>query len=110
MLSPLLWKGEVFAQTKKLDSLLTLLKTDKEDTNKVIHLCTLCRQFNNVGGDDKGLVYGKQALVLAQSLSFKKGEAQSYNNIGNIYDNQGNYSEALENHFAALKLREEIKD
>jgi tetratricopeptide (TPR) repeat protein len=94
----------------KIDSLRTLLKTDKEDTNKVIHLNKVCRGYIIIGEFDKGLPYSKQASVLAQSLRFKKGEAQSYNNIGNIFWYQGNYPEALKNHLTALKIREEIKD
>jgi signal transduction histidine kinase len=39
-----------------------------------------------------------------------KLKARAYNNIGNIYDNQGNYPEALKNHFAALKIREKTAD
>jgi len=36
-----------FAQNKNIDSLFTLIKTDKEDTNKVIHLYKVCGQFIN---------------------------------------------------------------
>src|SRR5665213_1639024 len=97
-------------QNKKIDSLLTLIKIDKEDTNKVNHLNTLCKQYRLIGEYDKGIVNGKQALALAQNLGFKKGIANSYNNIGLIYYSQGNYPEALKNYFASLKIREEIKD
>jgi len=113
MLTPLFWRGvggEAFAQNPKIDSLLTLLKTDKEDTNKVIHLYTLSNEYRLIGEYDRSLPYGKQALLLSQNLNFKKGIATSYSNIGNIYNLQGRYPEALKNHFAALKLREEIKD
>ena len=113
-----------FAQNKKIDSLLILLKTDAADTNKIIHLYTLCRQYTNIGEYDKGLVYGKQALALATVISSRveksitnpvykavqQGIAQSYNNIGNIYNNQGNYPAALKNYFASLKIRKEIND
>jgi tetratricopeptide (TPR) repeat protein len=111
MLSPLFWRGvggEAFAQNPKIDSLLTLLKTDKEDTNKVKHLYKVCDLYRLVGNYDKGMANGKQALALAQNLNFKKGIAESYNNIGVIYYSQGNYPEALKNYFAALKIREEI--
>ena len=93
-----------------IDSLLKLIKTDPADTHKVKHLYKLCAEYKNIGEYNKGLFYGKQALVLAQNLDFQKGVAQSYNSIGNIYNNQDNYPEALKNYFAALKIREEIKD
>src|ERR1035437_233743 len=93
LLSPLLWRGaggEVFAQQNKIDSLLSLLKTDKEDTNKVLHLNRISKEYINIGEYDKGLVYCKQALVLAQNLEFKKATAQSLTNIGEINWRQGN--------------------
>ena len=36
--------------------------------------------------------------------------ATSYNNVAVIYDDNKNYLESLKNHFASLKLREEIND
>ena len=98
------------AQNKKIDSLLTLLKTDKEDTNKVIHFYIICKEYRKIGEYDKGLVYGKQALSLAQNLGFKKGIANSYGNLGVIYASQGDYPEAFKSYFSALKLYEEIRE
>src|ERR1700757_3172891 len=98
------------AQNREIDSLLILLKTDKEDANKVNHLNKLCIDYRNIGNFTDGFDYGKQALALAQKINFKKGIAQSYNGIGLIYQYQGNYPEALKMHYEALKIREEIKD
>jgi tetratricopeptide (TPR) repeat protein len=100
----------LFAQEQNIDSLLTLLKTDKEDTNKVKHLIKLCGGYYLIGEDDKGLPYGKQALTLSQKLDFNKGIGSSSNNMGLIYLNQGNYPEALKNFFISLTAREKIKD
>ena len=41
----LLYSLATFAQQSKIDSLLTLLKTDKEDTSKVIHLNKLSWKY-----------------------------------------------------------------
>jgi tetratricopeptide (TPR) repeat protein len=98
------------AQQNKIDSLLTLIKTDKEDTNKVKHLYIVCNEYRLHGEYDKGLPYGKKALTLAKNLDFKKGIANAYTNIGNIYTMQGNYPEALKMLFDALEKGEEIKD
>jgi len=100
----------LFAQNQKIDSLLTLLKTDKEDTNKATHLYKLCDEYKLVSQYDKGLNYGKQALMLSQTLAYKKGIAKAYNLTGLIYMYQGNYALALQNAFSALKTFEEIKD
>jgi tetratricopeptide (TPR) repeat protein len=102
--------GLVEGQNRNIDSLLSLLKTDKADTNKVKHLYKVCGDYLNISKFDKGLIYGKQALLLAQTLGFKKGISASYNNIGLINKDQGNYPEALKNLFPSLKIREEIKD
>jgi len=105
-----LFASQTHAQSKNIDSLLTLLKTDKGDTAKAIHLNKLCWEHFLIGLYDEGLSYGKQGLALAQSLSFKKGMAAAYNNIGITYERQGNYPLALQNHFASLKIREAIND
>ena len=99
-----------YAQQNKIDSLLTLIKTDKEDTNKVNHINNLSREYILTNEDDKGLVYAKQALALAQNVGFKKGKAVSFYYIGNIYRDQGNYADALKNYYASLEIREDIKD
>jgi two-component sensor histidine kinase/Tfp pilus assembly protein PilF len=93
-----------FAQTSKLDSLLNLLKKDKEDTNKVIHLYKLCYEFDAIGEYDKGLQYGKQSLLLAKKIQF------AYSNMGIIFDDLGNFPEALKSYMIALKIRKEIDD
>ncbi|MEK6617003.1 MAG: histidine kinase, partial [Bacteroidota bacterium] len=60
-------------------------------------------------------------LRIRKEIGNKKGIAASYNNIGEVYRIQGNsqvdkeiqrdkYDRALENHFASLKIREEIGD
>ena len=100
----------LFAQNKNIDSLLTLLKNDKPDTNKVIHSYKLCSEYMRIGEYDNALHFGNVALQLAQKLNFKKGVSKSYNSIGNVYYRQGNYPEALKNHFTSLKLKEAIGD
>src|SRR5665213_3139689 len=69
----------IFAQQNKIDSLLTLLKTDKADTNKVNHLNAFGRllMYQN---PDTGIVLGNQALEIISPIasseytSAKKGE------------------------------------
>lgn len=98
------------AQQSKTDSLLKLLKADKEDTNKVKHLNGLGLEFRIQGNYDKSLSYAGQAKTLSEKIKFKKGSALALNHIGNTYIEQGNYNKALENHLASLKIKEEIGD
>ena len=112
-----------FGQKRKIDSLLTLLITDKADTNKVNHLNDLSLQFIDIGEYDNALKYANKALAQANALieSYKNnagavakgwadGIASAYQNIGNCYNYQGNYAGALKKFTLALKIRIEIGD
>jgi serine phosphatase RsbU (regulator of sigma subunit)/uncharacterized protein HemY len=92
------------------DSLLTLVKTDKEDTSKVIHLMQLCHANVNFGLYDTALRWGNEALQLAQRLDFKKGLASVYENIGAAYWYRSDYPKSLENWLNALKIHKELKN
>ncbi len=98
------------AQNRNIDSLQTLFKNNKPDTTKVKNLNRLSWEYRNVGLYDAAMRYAKLALQLAQELKFKKGVADSYNNIGIVYRNQGNSSIAIGYYFKALKVAEELKD
>jgi tetratricopeptide (TPR) repeat protein len=56
------------------------------------------------------LEYYDKSLKIMEEINDKQGIASSYNNIGIIYLNQGNYSKALEYYFNSLKIREELGD
>jgi tetratricopeptide (TPR) repeat protein len=97
-----------YGQNKKIDSLLTFLKTDLADTNKVKHFCNVCNEYGKIGETDKALIYGEQALTLALKLEFKSGSALACDNLGLIYLNQDNYPKALDYYFKALKVDKEL--
>ena len=59
----------VWGQNKKIDSLFTLLKTDKEDTNKINHLNTLAREYYLIDSYDTAIVIANQALLLSAHLA-----------------------------------------
>ena len=99
-----------FSQRKNIDSLSILIKKDKEDTNKVNHLNKLSREYINIGRYDTASHRSNNALQLAQKLIFKNGIANSYNILGNINREQGNYPQALDNYLKALKIDEDQKD
>ncbi|TAL58671.1 MAG: tetratricopeptide repeat protein [Bacteroidetes bacterium] len=103
-----------------IDSLLSLIKKDKEDTSKINHLNNLSREYIDVCSYDTGLYYNNAALHLAQQLKnstnesiavqSKKGIAASYGNMGIVYMEQGDYPKALEYYLKALKIVEETGD
>ncbi len=105
--------GNVFSipqQKSKIDSLQSLLQKDGEDTNRVNHLNSLCREYLNNGINDSAHRYGERAQMLAQKINFKKGIGQSYHNIGLTYFHEGNYSESLKNNLFSLKIKKDIGD
>jgi len=97
-----------FSQRSRIDSLHSLLKNNKEDTNKVIHLNKLSIEYRTIGSYDSALHYGTTSLQLAQKINYKKGITASYGSIGSAYLAQADYPKALDYYFRALKVAEEM--
>ena len=96
--------------SRKIDSLLTLLKTAKEDTNKVKQLNKISSEYIAIDSINNAMNYANAALQIAQNLNFKKGIANSYSCIGHIYYLQDNYIKTIEYWLKALNIAEELKD
>ncbi len=99
-----------FSQTKQTDSLQQVLKTAKEDTNKVNALNQLSKQLCLQGYNDSALVFSSAAKLLGEKLNFKKGVAQACTNTGTAYQDLGDDKSALKHYNDALKLWEELGD
>jgi len=91
----------------KIDSLFQQLRTAQQDTNKVLLLHDLSREFfsNDL---ERAMKYTNRALFLSEKLDYKKGIALSYNNLGIIHYYKAIYSQALEYHDKSLMLMEEL--
>jgi serine phosphatase RsbU (regulator of sigma subunit) len=86
----------VFAQTPRIDSLLNVLKTQKEDTSKANTLFELTRAYLfELNDNQKVGEYGSQELELSLKLNFKKGIAYGYLNRGIFYRTGGDYHKAM---------------
>ncbi len=107
----------IAAQDNLLDSLLSLVKTEKQDTVKINHLNKLCREFEGFGVYDSAMLFANSAKELSNVIlressnttiknTAKRGLATSYLNQGMVNDDQGNYQEALKNYADALKIFE----
>ncbi len=92
------------------DSLLRVLKTVKQDTNKINALNLLSRQYSNAGLYEQAIYYAEQAQADAEKIDFKKGLGNAYSNMGIAYWHQGVSEKALKNHLRALIIRKEIED
>ncbi|MBC7864781.1 MAG: tetratricopeptide repeat protein [Bacteroidia bacterium] len=98
-----------FSQNRKIDSLLTLLKTDKEDTNKVNHLNNLGWQLKH-NNPDTAIILSNQALTIAEKCSWKKGMANALSNLGVYNYLKAEYPKALDYYFKALSMVEKLRD
>ena len=112
------------SQNAQIDSLINFLKSDKSDTTKLIHLYQLSDENETIGNYEDGLLFGKQAVNLADLIiKYSNRETQArtiyvahrykakaYNNIGLIYFGQGNFMEALKSHNSSLKIKMIIDD
>jgi tetratricopeptide (TPR) repeat protein len=101
---------KVLAQkpNKAIDSILLVIKTAKEDTNKVISLTVLIWRLRNISDYERAKQYADSALLLADKLNFKQGKAAAYNTLGVINMDKANYPDALKYYFASLKINEEM--
>ncbi|MEP7169994.1 MAG: tetratricopeptide repeat protein [Bacteroidota bacterium] len=112
--------SEALGQQSKIDSLLMLLKADKiacsspcpADTSKVSHLIALATEFSNKN-PDTGFVLVNEALQLSEKIKlpgkqvgWQNGIGGSYNVIGWLYKNKGDYSTGLKFYFKALDIWE----
>jgi len=101
---------EVYAQETKLDSLIRVLETAKEDTNKVKVLYRISDMLRSKYQYEKAMEYTQKSLQLSQKLDFKKYIANNYGVLGIIYTNLGNYNESLAYHQRSLAIKEKLSD
>ncbi|MBL0340863.1 MAG: tetratricopeptide repeat protein [Bacteroidetes bacterium] len=92
---------------ERIDSMLVVLKSSAEDTNKVTLLNDICFTYYAINPDE-GLIFGNQALALAEKLKWKYGIAQANSRIGSNYFGKADYPNALTFWLKALKQNEEI--
>jgi two-component system, NarL family, sensor kinase len=93
----------------KVDSLLKVLKTFKEDTSKVMLFLTLASLYetNNQDSSDYCLQKGK---ILSEALKFDKGIYYYYQQGAVLSYTKGNYSKALDESYKGLAMARKLKD
>lgn len=97
-----------FSQKKsEVDSLLqALTKHEQEDTIRVRILSQLC--WKNRNNDFvMAISFGKQGLELAEKLKDYYGQAEVLNFMGVVHRNMGDYIDATQRFFEALKIAEQ---
>jgi serine phosphatase RsbU (regulator of sigma subunit) len=97
----------LFAQQHVIDSIKNVIKSELDDTNKLKSLTVLLDKLLTVDQSDTALVYAIKTQKLAEKIDSKIGLAKAYHNMGLIYNNQANYTLAIEYHNKALALYKE---
>ncbi|HRG57875.1 MAG TPA: tetratricopeptide repeat protein [Bacteroidia bacterium] len=98
------------AETTQIDSALSVLSKQKNDSNKVNTLNFLCWNYSDLGENEKSIYYAKEAIKIADEINFKKGARFAYNELGANYINKADYIKALENLKIARQLAFELND
>lgn len=91
------------------DSLLNVVNLNNESTQTIEALNQLAKYYfdRNI---DSAIFFGNRALVLSQKLSYEKGIADSYRNIGRSYTISGEYKKSFSYFYKALKINEALND
>lgn len=76
-----------------VDSILKVLPTTKQDTQRVSLLNELSYSYQYIN-PEKGLKYGQEALQLAKKLNWANGIGTAYKNIGNNYSVNSDFKKA----------------
>jgi len=98
------------AQNHKIDSLLKVLQSEKEDSNKVNTLNELSKRVFRVGTYTTSDSFAVKALTLAQKINYKKGIARAYLNRGNAFQGSGDYPLSKSNYLKSVDICKEIND
>lgn len=98
------------AQNSTADSLIRVISTLQNDTNKVKALCGLCSYYTNNGEPGKAHKYAEEALRLSEKISYNKGILVSLSKNGDAYLAQGYYPKSLESYFRMLERAESTGD
>ena len=96
-----------FGQSRQeVDSLRHKLAIAKHDTNRVLILVELAGKYQNAN-PDSALIYGQQALDLAQKIKFLRGEARAFLTLGVVNNLIGDLPKAFDLVFKGLQIAEE---
>jgi tetratricopeptide (TPR) repeat protein len=94
---------------RRIDSLVNSL-AQANDTTLVNTLNQISKEYTSTGNYTKALEYANNAEKNAEKISYVKGIAYAYNNIGIIYSNSGDYTASMTSYLKALNNFEKINN
>jgi tetratricopeptide (TPR) repeat protein len=98
-----------YSQMNIRDSLLQILKTQRQDTARVKTLLRLASDLF-ISKPDTSIQLSIEALALSKRIDFSKGVINSLALVGVSYTVAGNYPKALDYSLQTLKLVEKTRD
>jgi two-component system NtrC family sensor kinase len=84
-------------------------KQNQKDSNQVMRLLKIASNHLFVR-PDSSIIFAKEALSLARQLNFVRGEGQALSSLGEASRIVGDFPQALEALFNALRISRDIKD
>lgn len=96
-------------QQTQTDSLKKIVETTQDDSVKASSLFNLSKLYYTYD-QDTAILYGKEAIAIANRKGLKKIEANALNIIGVSYLIQADYESSLSTHLEALGIRETLQD
>ncbi len=97
------------SQNPTIDSLKAELQKVHSDTTEVRLLTAISQKYYNIS-PDTGIIYGKQALVLAESINDLNGLSDAYNSLGINNAAFGNYEASLDYFEKFLSIKRSLGD
>ena len=91
------------------DSLLGVVKTAKEDTNKVLLFISIGQQYEN-NLPDSAAYYYTQAKLLSEKLNYTLGIIKYISNITYVLNLQGKLDSSLRLNLYSIELAQKIND
>lgn len=99
-----------FGQESQLDSMLRIVSSMPDDTNKVLTYNKIGDKYSRLGAYDSCIYYGELADTLASKLGYLPGKASALNLRGVAYWYMGNHGKAIKLLFASLAIYDRLKD
>ena len=96
-------------QTNKRDSLIHLIASAKEDTNKVRTLLRLAKYYET-NNQDSAVYYLEKSKQLSESLKYIKGVYYYYDQKSIVSFTNGEYDKAMDENNKGLSLARQLKD
>jgi tetratricopeptide (TPR) repeat protein len=94
-----------WAQREKADSLSSLLRVEKIDSNRVTLIWRLADAIA-IYNPDSAFILAQNALFLASRIHFIEGKSRSLGIMANVYGKMGKYAQALDYNIQKLKIEE----